>query len=212
MPITVLADMILPNTIISSVTRGKIKRANARVALGDTGFMSVNAASAQGLREYEIDTVPMRLEGFQTLQAFHEVTFGGAYGFLIEDPSDCVATRSSIALMPAVGSEPAYYQLQRRYIDPKSGRYWDRPVTRPQAASFQLFNADGSVFTGSHSLYDATGRITASVDPATLTWSGRFWVPVHFQDDDLDWDLVAPGGFDQRFVASRGIILQEVRE
>lgn len=212
MPITVLADMILPNTLISSVARGKVKRTNTRIAHGDTGFMSINAVSSQGLREYEVDTVPLRLEGWQTLQAFHEVTFGGAYGFLIEDPSDCVANHSSIALMPAVGASPAYHQLQRRYIEPKSGRYWDRPVTRPQLTSFSLFNADGSVFTGSYALDVATGRITASSDPATLKWSGRFYVPVHFQTDDLDWDLVVPGGYEQRFVASRSVVLQEIRE
>lgn len=212
MPITVLADMILPNGLISSSVSGKIRRTNTRVAHGDTGFMSINAVSAQALREYEVDTVPMRLEGWQTLQSFHEITFGGAYGFLVEDPADCVAKLSSIALMPAVGAAPAYYQLQRRYIEPRSGRYWDRPVTRPQATSFQLFNADGSVFTGAYSLDSATGRITASADPATLKWSGRFYIPVHFQDDDLNWELVAPGGFDQRFVAGRGVILKEVRE
>lgn len=213
MPITVLDDMILPNALISSVARGKVKRTNTRVAHGDTGFMSINAASSQGLREYEVDTVPMRLEGFETLQAFHEITFGGVYGFLIEDPSDCVAKMSSIALVPVAGPIPSYYQLQRRYIEPKSGRYWDRPVTRPQASSFQLFNADGSVFTGSYTLDATTGRIAfPGGDPTTLKWSGRFYVPVHFQTDDLDWDLIAPGGYDQRFVASRSVILEEVRE
>jgi uncharacterized protein (TIGR02217 family) len=212
MPITVLADMILPNALISGELTGAIRRTNTRIAHGDTGYLSINAVSAQALREYTVNTVPMRLEGWQILQSFHEITFGGAYGFLIEDPADCVAKLSSIALMPAVGTTPAYYQLQRRYVEPKSGRYWDRPVTRPQATSFQLFNADGSVFTGTHSLDPDTGRITASSDPSTLKWSGRFYVPVHFQQNDLNWKLVAPGGYDQRFVAGDGVVLQEIRE
>lgn len=212
MPITVLADMILPNSLLSSTVSGRVKRTNTRVAHGDTGYMSINAVSAQALREYEVDTVPMRLEGWQLLQSFHEITFGGAYGFLIEDPADCVAKLSSIALMPAIGAAPAYYQLQRRYTDPRSGRHWERPVTRPQANSFQLFNADGTPFAGSHTLDVTTGRITASVDPSTLKWSGRFHIPVHFQEDELNWELVAPGAYDQRFVAGRGVILQEIRE
>jgi uncharacterized protein (TIGR02217 family) len=212
MPITVLADMILPNSVISSGVRGKIKRTNTRTPHGETGYMTVNAVSSQALREFELGTVPMRLEDWQRVQAFHEITLGGAYGFLIEDPADCVTATGAIVLMPAIGSAPAYYQLVRRYIDPKSGRYSDRPITRPQLSTFQLLNSNGTAYTSTYTLDTTTGRITASADPTTLTWSGRFHTPVHFQADDLDWDLIAPGGYDQRFVAGPSVILEEVRE
>ena len=212
MPITVLADMILPNSVISAGVRGKIKRTNSRVEHGETGYMSINAVSSQGLREYELGTVPLSIDAWQTLQSFHEITLGGAFGFLLEDPSDAMASYSAITLVPAAGASPAYYQLQRRYVEPKSLRYSDRPITRPHAASFKLFNADGSPFTGSHTLDPLTGRITASVDPSTLVWSGRFYVPVHFQSDDLDWDLVIAGSYDQRFLAGPSVVLQEIRE
>ena len=212
MPITVLADMILPNSIISAGVRGKLKRTNTRVQHGETGYVSINAVSSQALREYEMGTVPLRIEDWQTLQSFHEITLGGTFGFLLEDPADCREDNGAIVLMPAVGGSPAYYQLQRRYVEPKSGRYSDRPITRPHAASFRLFNADNSPFTGTYSLDAATGRIAASVDPSTLIWEGRFYVPVHFQSDTLDWDLVVAGGYDQRFVAGPSVILDEVRE
>jgi uncharacterized protein (TIGR02217 family) len=210
MPITVLADMILPNSVISSGVRGKIKRTNTRTPHGETGYMTVNAVSSQALREFELGTVPMRLEDWQRVQAFHEITLGGAYGFLIEDPADCVTATGAIVLMPAIGSAPAYYQLVRRYIDPKSGRYSDRPITRPQLSSFTL-TSSGTPAAG-YTLDATTGRITGIGDPATLQWTGRFYTPVHFQADDLDWDLIAPGGYDQRFVAGPSVILEEVRE
>jgi uncharacterized protein (TIGR02217 family) len=210
MPITVLADLILPNSVISSGVRGKIRRTNSRVQHGETGYMTVNAVSSQALREFELGTVPLRLEDWQTVQAFHEITLGGAFGFLIEDPADCMTATGAIVLMPAVGGSPAYYQLVRRYIDPKSGRYSDRPITRPQLSTFAL-TTGGAPVTG-YTLDATTGRIAGIGDPAALVWSGRFYTPVHFQSDDLDWDLIAPGGYDQRFVAGPSVVLQEVRE
>lgn len=212
MPITVLGDMILPNSLLSSTVTGRIKRVNTRVAHGDTGYMSINAVSAQSLREYEVDTVPMRQKGWLTLATFFEVTHGGAFGFLIEDPADCVASFCGITPMPAVGAQPAYYQLHQSYWEAKSGRYLTRPVTRPQANSFQLLNGDGTPFTGTHTLDVTTGRVTASTDPSTLRWSGRFYVPVHFADDELNWELVSPGAYDQRFVKGVSVTLKEIRE
>lgn len=210
MPITVLADMILPNSVISSGVRGKVKRTNSRVQHGETGYMSINAVSSQALREFELGTVPLRIEDWQRIQAFHEITLGGAYGFLVEDPSDCIATGGAIVPMPAVGATPAYYQLVRRYVEPKSGRYSDRPITRPQVSSIVLATAEGAPVTG-YTVDPLTGRVTGG-DPTALQWSGRFYVPVHFQSDDLDWDLVVAGGYDQRFLAGPSVVLSEIRE
>lgn len=210
MPITVLADMILPNSIISAGVRGKIKRTNSRVAHGETGYMSINAVSSQGLREYELGTVPLSIDAWQTLQSFHEITLGGAYGFLLEDPSDCREDAGAIVLMPAIGAAPAYYQLVRRYVEPKSGRYSDRPITRPLASSIVFSTAEGAPAAG-FTVDPLTGRVTGG-NPTALQWSGRFYVPVHFQSDTLDWDLVIAGGYDQRFLAGPSVVLDEVRE
>lgn len=46
----------------------------------------------------------------------------------------------------------------------------------------------------------------------TLTWSGTFYVPVHFTNDDMDWDLVKPGGQLDRLVSGPSIPLAEIRE
>lgn len=209
MPITVLADMILPNSIIAAGVRGKIKRTNSRVQHGETGYMSINAVSSQGLREYELGTVPLAIKDWQTVQSFHEITLGGAFGFLLEDPSDCIVTGGAVVQVPAVGAASAYYQLVRRYVDPKSGRYSDRPITRPQVSSVAF--ANGGVPATGFTVDPLTGRVTGG-NPTTLQWSGRFYVPVHFQADDLDWDLVIAGGYDQRFVAGPSVVLQEIRE
>jgi uncharacterized protein (TIGR02217 family) len=226
MPITVLADMILPNSIISSGVRGKIKRTNSRVSHGETGYMSINAVGSQALREYELGTVPLRIEAWERLQAFHEITLGGTFGFLIEDPSDNVvaAAASAVSYEPAVFHPEGggffvgttHYQLQRRYVDPTSLRYSDRPITRPRATGFALYRSGVLVSPSTYTLDATTGRITMTTmtlaDAATLTWAGHFYVPVHFQSDDLDWDLVIAGGYDQRFLAGPSVVLQEIRE
>ena len=47
----------------------------------------------------------------------------------------------------------------------------------------------------------------------SLTWSGQFYVPVHFRDDFIDWDLVRPGpDEDARLLAGPSVVLREVRE
>jgi hypothetical protein len=52
---------------------------------------------------------------------------------------------------------------------------------------------------------------TVSLD--ALQWSGRFYVPVHFQSDSIDWTLVVSGiDPDSRFLAGPSVVLQEVRE
>jgi uncharacterized protein (TIGR02217 family) len=214
MPITVLSDLFLPNSVISSGIRGKNIRQNSRVQT-DNGFSSINVGWSQALRQYELGTVPMRVEQWQAIEAIHEITRGGAYGFLMFDPKDCVATMetSAVKLMPAIGTTPAYYQIQRRYIDIPSGRYHDRAITRPIAADFVLYQGSTVIGAGEAAVDVETGRLKVSPgDASALSWTGRFAVPVHFLDDSIDWDLIAPGGYDQRFLAGPSVVLQEIRE
>lgn len=46
----------------------------------------------------------------------------------------------------------------------------------------------------------------------TLTWSGKFYLPVHFMDDSIDWELVRPGDYDDRLFAGPSVSLIEIRE
>jgi len=46
-----------------------------------------------------------------------------------------------------------------------------------------------------------------------LAWSGGFFVPVHFRDDYIDWELVRGGAMeDVRLIAGPAVVLEEVRE
>ncbi len=45
-----------------------------------------------------------------------------------------------------------------------------------------------------------------------LTWSGRFYIPVHFMNDQLDWELLRGGPFDSRLIAGPSVRLMQILE
>lgn len=207
MAVTVLNDVFPPRLVLAAGIRGKQMRRNSRVEVGN-GAQFINQLWTRTLRQYEIGFVPMRLEGWEAITALHEVTAGGALGFLLEDPIDHTVTTSNGRMELVSGS---IYQLQKRYAVASQSE--DRKITRPKASGFVPYY-NGVAIT-SYTLDADTGRITLDApvaNAALLSWSGRFYVPVHFLDDFLDWNLAAPGSDDQRFVAGPSAILQEIRE
>lgn len=207
MAVTVLNDVFPPRLVLAAGIRGKQERRNSRVEV-DSGESFVNQVWTQTRRQYEIGFVPMRLEGWEAITALHEVTAGGAKGFLLEDPIDHTATTAN-GRMELVGG--SIYQLHKRYS--VASRTEDRKITRPKASGFVPYYDGVAIET--YTLDVDTGRITLAApvaDASLLSWSGRFYVPVHFLDDFLDWNLAAPGSVEQRFVAGPSTILQEVRE
>lgn len=46
----------------------------------------------------------------------------------------------------------------------------------------------------------------------TLTWTGDFYVPVHFRDDSIQWEIVAAGQRDSRLVTIPATYIDEIRE
>lgn len=204
MAITVFADVILSEEIIAAGVRGKQIRKNDRV-MTDSGNVSINIIWTQTLREFELGIVAMSIDAWQELETLHEITEGGAYGFLMQDPKDCRVTEGGI-LVPVDGG----YQLGKRYTEPRSGRTKDRKITRPSETI--------SVFAGGipiGAIVDPlTGLVTiaGSPDASTLSWTGGFYLPVHFLDDSIDWEIVRPGSEDKRLVTGPLVVLQEIRE
>lgn len=210
MPITVFSDVLLPNAIVSAGVSGKQLRLNARVQT-DNGYEAVNVIWAQTLRQYTLGTVPLRVDQWQTLETLHEITEGGAFGFLMEDPKDRTA---ALGIMLEPGVDARVMQLYKRYREPISGRYKDRRITRPRAATVQVFDNGVFVSPANYSINEQTGVVTfvSTRTAANLTWTGNFYVPVHFLDDSIEWTLQIAGPADSRFLAGPSVVLQEVRE
>jgi uncharacterized protein (TIGR02217 family) len=207
--LTVYADVLLPNAIIAAAgLRGRNTRNNTR-RMSQGGFQNINVNWQRTLREYDLGYIPMLPAQWATIEGIHEVTAGGAYGFLLEDPKDQAAT---VATGRAALISGTNYQLQKLYTSVGSTRTSLRTITRPRASGFAIFTSGTPI--GTFTLNAATGVVTIPSAPAaaTLTWSGVFYVPVHFAVDDLDWDLVAGGSPDTRLVMGSGVLLKEVRE
>lgn len=208
MSITVLADVILPDTVIAAGLRGKNSRVNSRVPLNN-GYQTINVVWARTQRQYEVGFVPMSLAAWQAIESVFEITEGGAYGFLMEDPKDNAVTTGTAS---AVSS--TVFQLQKRYIDAGSSRYKDRIITRPRAAGFVITNSGTPISSASYTLDVATGRITIPGAPtaSNLAWTGLFYVPVHFAEDFLEWEVERPGSNSIMLLAGPTVVLQEIRE
>ncbi len=209
MPITVYSDVILRNGVLSSGVHGKNRRATSRL-MTEGGAETVVSLWSQALREYELATVPRTIDQWREIEALHEITAAGAFGFLLEDPKDRTVASGQGKASLVSGST---YQLKKRYTFQGSSQYHDRVITRPKSTGLAV-TYNGSTI-GGWTLDATTGRITFGspvADPTLLGWSGDFYVPVHFTQDEIDWELIAPGGYDSRYIAAPTIPLAEIRE
>lgn len=211
MTITVYADVILPNQIISAGARGKQIRNNART-MASNGTQQVNVNWARTLRQYELGVVPLTVADWQTLEGLFEVTEGGAFGFLLQDPKD---TKALITEGVATALTSTTFQLYKTYTSAGSTRTKTRKITRPIASGFVINNSGTPlVVTSQYTLNTTTGIVTIPSAPTAgnLTWSGNFYVPVHFSSDEIDWELVRSGPESSRLMAGPSVTVMEVAE
>jgi uncharacterized protein (TIGR02217 family) len=303
MSIVVYNDVILPNSVIAAGIRGKQIRRNMRTT-AQNGVSQINVMWSQTLRSFEIGFCPMLASQWRDIEGLHEVTDGGAFGFLLEDPKDSTVTGAQGLLQPfavvdvgsiGFGYGVPTYKLRKRVSSIGTSRYTDRKITRPRpyavlkrdgytmtptteytvnleggtvtlvalasssiasvgiGADTVLNFASGAlpgVFTGGQRIYlsgisgtaatvlnglsheivsvggtsititTATTGLTATGGTAAkylqesnaLTWEGSFYVPVHFANDEIDWELVAAGAADSRYLSGPSLTLMEIRE
>lgn len=210
MTITVLSNVIAPNSLWSATVRGKLSRKNKRgVNVG--GYVQVNVRRSRTLRSYTFGTVPLSLTVWRELEALFEVTDAGAYGFLLQDPTDCVVSRAYGRMIYHESSDFQYQLVERKGVSGGAVTH-DRFITRPNASTFNLWvNGSGVSYT----LDDETGIVTIPSGPSLddIEWAGRTYVPVHFESDDIDWDLVVAGAnAEGRLFAGPSVTLMEIRE
>ncbi len=211
MSITVFSDVILPSSIISAGARGKQVRNNSRT-LASNGVQQINVNWARTLRQYELGVVPLSVADWQTIEGLFEVTEGGAFGFLLSDPKD---TKALISDGIATALTSTTFQLQKKYTSAGSTRTKSRKITRPIAGGFDVKVSGVSLTVGSqYTLNTVTGVVTIASAPAAanITWSGSFYVPVHFASDEIDWELVRSGPADSRLMAGPSVTVLEVAE
>lgn len=308
--LTVLADVILPHSIIAAAgLQGRNQRNNTRRG-SQAGFQNINVNWGDTLRQYELGFIPMLPAQWRTIEGVHEVTDGGAFGFLLTDPKDSMVDATQGLMHPLSGTTLVgtiglgygvpTYKLHKRMAAIGTTRTKDRRITRPilagnllkrDAATVVLgagagqaaLNVDTGVVTfvadtsqaltsvtvgattvlnfasgtpivaalaigervyltglsgtaasllnGLSHAITAKGATSLTISTTTtglaatggtaykypqaseaLTWSGSFYVPVHFASDDIDWALAAGGPAESRLIVGSSVLLQEVRE
>lgn len=304
--IVVYSDVIVPYSVLRNGAAGKLTRQNERT-VNQGGFATANVIRDVTMRQYTLGVKPMLLEDWERVQGAYEVTDAGAYGMLLEDPTDSRVTAADGALLGFMsgveagivgrGNGGPLYGLQKLYTAFTSTRMRARPVTRPKGtpsilrggtpvivgagpgnislsagpvyvtfvpdatrtvsavtvgASTQvtlssaiaglvnggrlwlqgLTGADAALLNDkSHEITGIGGTVyTLATNTAgktitaagqglkypqpdeTLTWSGEFYVPVQFADDDMDWDFLLHGDYERRLIAGPNVPLIEIRE
>jgi uncharacterized protein (TIGR02217 family) len=172
MAITVFNDVIMPTSVLAAGVRGKNQRNNSRtMAANGTGQININWSRT--LRQYELGIVPMSVATWQTIEGLHEVTEGGAYGFLLPDPKDQSVSDAQGLLYPfnstllgtnGLGYGVPSYKLHKRYTSTGSARTKDRAITRPRATP--VIRRGGVAVTHGAS----PGNVSVNYDTGTVTF------------------------------------------
>jgi uncharacterized protein (TIGR02217 family) len=207
--IAVFGDVILTASDIKSEVKGRVIRKNERVRTA-SGQESINIVWDRSMREYDIGIKPMLRASWEKVQTIFEITDGGARGFLILDPADQTAGEGG--RVASLSGSVVTYQLYKRYEHVASARYKDRKITRPLASSI-VVKVNGVVTSATVDETDGTLSIAGSPDPSTVRWTGSFHVPVHFVNDQIDWEMLRPGNdVDLRLLAGPLCTMQEIPE
>jgi uncharacterized protein (TIGR02217 family) len=206
--LTVYSDIVMSTRLMQAGLRGKLMRRNSRVMTQD-GSQRANIVWDATLRQWDFGFVPMTHAQWMEFVGLYENTDGGAFGFLMRDPQDShVAVTEGV--VTAITSTT--FQLWKKYTEPVSSRTKTRKITRPVSTGLLVYVSGVST---AYTLDADTGIVTIGSAPsaANVTWAGDFYVPVHFQDDDIDWEAVGQGQSEEaRWTAGQSIVLQEVRE
>jgi hypothetical protein len=173
MTITVLSDVIVPNSVILAGVSGSQTRENIRTK-NQGGYASVNVVRDITLRSYQLGIQPMSVTAWQDLEGIYEVTDAGAFGMLLEDPKDSAITAAQGALIGYMagvesgvygfGNGTPNYGLRKLYTASGTSRQRARQITRLKGTP-SLLRAGSPVTIGV-----SAGNVALSAGPTVATF------------------------------------------
>lgn len=179
-----------------------------------SGRRNANRNWSAPLHRYNVSHAVKTNDDFEAVRAFFYVVSGAYDGFRFKDWSDYEATRDNSALAFVAGNE---WQMQRVYT--VGSRSFARTITKPCASPAPVVwrrrSGVWSVVTpvGSPTAIDyTTGRvsITGHLAGDVYAWVGQFDVPVAFESDEMEAEIVDQGD-GEYLVRWPSIVLEEVR-
>jgi uncharacterized protein (TIGR02217 family) len=126
---------------------------------------------------------------FDAIRAHFMTLQGRLHGCRYRDWSDYSATHTDGRV---IGITSKTFQLAKRYAS--GSQFLTRKITKPIAAGFSLSdNGAPLTLTTDYTINTATGIVTTVADrtAANLTWAGEFDVPVRYDTDKLEAQIIS---------------------
>jgi uncharacterized protein (TIGR02217 family) len=149
-------------------------------------------AWSQARVRFDVGRRSMSQTDTAVLDAFFRAIKGRAYGFRVKDWTDYTADVTTGVLVPQITS--GVYQLAKRYVAGAMSE--TRLIQKPVSGTVQVLK-NGVLITSGLSLDTTTGLVTISPVPGgtdTLSWSGQFDVPVRFDVDNMQKQIMDRNG------------------
>ena len=142
------------------------------------------------LLTYDVIAGIRDLTDLRNLHVFHLLRRGRARSFPIQDLFDCTNSWDGTLTAFATGDGTAGpFQITRTYTD--AGNSWIREITKPEQGTIKIYVGATLKVEGTHyTINYLTGKVTFlsghfPAAAATISWEGRFYVPVRFVDEKL---------------------------
>ena len=136
------------------------------------------------LQRYDISHAVKTVAERDTLIATFYAAAGRANGFRFKDYADYQATVANGALVLISGSN---YQLVKNYAFGAVTQ--QRKITKPVSGTLTISGG------GSYTVDYTTGIVTKTSGAAPTAWAGEFDVPVRFDSDQMQIEILTPNAF-----------------
>jgi uncharacterized protein (TIGR02217 family) len=186
-----------------------------RVVTTRQGNEQRNLEWSNAKHRYDAGLAVRTAADYQVVLAHFHTARGRTHSWPLRDPLDHRCEQSAGVVQQSAGGSPQGLQLFKRY---GSGAYaYDRKITRPKQGTVAVVlggvpKTEGVDWTLD---YD-TGELTfnGAAPPASLAWSGQFYVPCRYDIDRLPARFIdrRPGESGDLLVQVDGITIVEVQE
>lgn len=169
------------------------------VVASGSGIESRNLNWSQARRSYVVTVGPRADVEYELLLEHFEVMGAKGIGFRFKDPKDWKSCppyetpKFSDQILGTGDGATAQFQLIKTRRAGAIARV--RNITKPVSGTV-LVGASGSNLGSGWSVNTATGIVTFNVAPAMsvpLTWGGEFDVPVRYDNDKLENEIIDKG-------------------
>lgn len=149
------------------------------VVIVDSGRESRNSIWSAARLKFDVGMRPMTKPDTDSLVAFFRSVKGRAHGFRFRDWSDYQATTANGGVTLISGSN---YQMVKNYASGSLSEV--RTIAKPVSGTVTI--SGGGVYTVDYT----TGIITVTSGAAPTAWAGEFDIPVRFDTDAMQLDVV----------------------